>query len=318
MSSAAFAVAPLREVMRAGLADLTSMFSPTKNPCIVKVTPMKGMRRFRYDPYKASVIAPSVMSPEKTTCAASPVKFCSYAQPVPQVAAAAYYAPYPAAAYSAYYAPASYDMPAAHSYPTMCEVIPAAPSRAATVAVAPSTVIPVAVDCAEEDVAPTRSSSVQSIDAKTEETAMRYAIVKFKHDTYPYLAPFRVNVGDIVLVEGDRGENLGTVKEITTTKPARPVAYKVVRKATTRDRELLAQLRRKEQNATKFCDNAVKEHGLNMSIVDTEYQYDQQKLSVYYKSKGMVDFRRLQRVLFREFRCRVWLVNWNEVETEQA
>jgi len=34
---------------------------------------------------------------------------------------------------------------------------------------------------------------------------------------------------------------------------------------------------------------------------------------VFFASKCFVDFRKLQRSLFREFRCRIWLVNWAEV-----
>jgi hypothetical protein len=299
--------------MRASLPALTNMFSPTKNPCVVKVTPMKGMKRFRYDPYRASVLAPSVFSPEK---ARSPLAFTASAAPaapyvhhfaphplVPVVTAS----PYPAG-YVAPVAPAMYSM-------SSCEVTPApsvVPSRT------PTPVPTIAITTPPVERVPITSSSTEAAEKDGALVQVKhYAIVKFKHDTYPYEAPFRVAVGDHVIVEGDRGENYGTIKEITTEKPTRPVASKVIRKATTKDRELHTQLRRKEQTATKFCENAVKDFGLNMSIVDTEYQLDQNKLSIYFKThKGMVDFRRLQRVLFREFRCRVWLVNWNELERD--
>jgi hypothetical protein len=289
------------------------MFSPTKNPCVVKTTPLKGTKRFRYDPYKATVLAPSVLTPEKPT---SPMSFA--ATPLP-----AFYntmfAPYPVALTSAY---PQYVMPTTAattiSQASSCEVTPApsmVPSRVTTpapmIAVAPA---PVVVDT----ILSSSTSSNPLIDdgaasVKSSEATKHYAIVKFKHDTYPYEAPFRVAVGDYVIVEGDRGESIGTVKEITMEKPSRPVASRIMRRASQKERDLLAQLRRKEQHATKFCENAVKDLSIDMSIVDTEYQFDQNKLSIYFKSKGMVDFRRLQRVLFREFRCRVWLVNWNEL-----
>lgn len=305
----------MRDVIRAGLPALTNMFSPTKNPCVVKTTPLKGMKRFRYDPYKATVLAPSVMTPEK---AMSPVSFA--AAPLPFTHAS--FAPYPmmpmpmpiiSSAYTTMgpYAHAPY-VAAAASQVSSCEVTPAPsmlPSRVTT----PVPVIAVSPPSVEAML----TTSTQAVEEASEEAAevavKHYAIVKFKHDTYPYEAPFRVANGEFVIVEGDRGESIGTIKEVTTVKPTRPVACQVLRRASQKERDLLASLRRKEQAATKFCENAVKELGIDMSIVDTEYQFDQNKLSIYYKSKGMVDFRRLQRVLFREFRCRVWLVNWNEL-----
>ena len=44
-----------------------------------------------------------------------------------------------------------------------------------------------------------------------------------------------------------------------------------------------------------------------MKMEDVEFQYDGQKVTIYYSSNGSVDFRQLQRQLFRDFRCRVWL-----------
>jgi len=240
------------------------------------------------------------MSPVKFAAAMAQSTYVQFAAPQPIVQTVA---PYP---YSMVAAAPQVAAPYVHSsQPTSYNATPvtsAVPSRAASPV--PTT----------EPVACTRSSSITQQPTTAAKEEKHYVTVNFKHDTYPYEAPFRVSVGDFVIVDGDRGENFGVVKHVTTVKPNRPVASKVLRKASAKDRDTHAALRRKEQAATKFCENAVKEIGLSMSIVDTEYQFDQNKLSIFFKSKGMVDFRRLQRVLFREFRCRVWMVNWNEVE----
>jgi hypothetical protein len=144
--------------------------------------------------------------------------------------------------------------------------------------------------------------------ARTQMT--HYAVVKFKHDYMTYIAPFKLTLGETVAVEGDRGENIGTVTDITTTPPEYPVTQKVVRHASLRDKELLANLRRKEAAATKTCQAIAESVGLNIRVVDTEYQFDMNKLTIFFASKVPIDFRKFQRELFREFRCRIWIVNW--------
>jgi len=148
--------------------------------------------------------------------------------------------------------------------------------------------------------APTRQPS-----AKT-----HYAVIKFKHDYATYLAPFKVAIGDAVSVEGDRGENIGEVTDITTVPPEFPVTQRVTRHATKKDKDHLDMLRRKEAAATRTCQEIADQVGLNIKVVDTEYQFDMNKLTIFFASKVPIDFRKFQRELFREFRCRIWIVNW--------
>jgi hypothetical protein len=147
-------------------------------------------------------------------------------------------------------------------------------------------------------------------DAASRTQMTHYAVVKFKHDYMTYIAPFKLEPGATVAVEGDRGENIGTVTEITTTPPDYPVSQKVVRHASLRDKEHLANLRRKEAAATKTCQAIADSVGLTIRVVDTEYQFDMNKLTIFFASKVPIDFRKFQRELFREFRCRIWIVNW--------
>ena len=53
-----------------------------------------------------------------------------------------------------------------------------------------------------------------------------------------------------------------------------------------------------------------------MTILDTELQFDGNKLIIYYtpaNGASHVDFRGLQRALFREFGCRIWFTDWADV-----
>jgi len=146
----------------------------------------------------------------------------------------------------------------------------------------------------------------------------RYVFVDFKHDSATYVAPFKISVGDMVFVEGDRGEDVGTVSGITTERPAYAVPCKVIRRVTSKDQDSLNAKAAKEANTVKTTQALADSLGLNIHVVDTEFQYDGNKLTVYFNSKNThIDFRKLQRGLFREHRCRIWLSNMNEVEYQK-
>jgi hypothetical protein len=148
----------------------------------------------------------------------------------------------------------------------------------------------------------------------------RFAFVQFKHDSATYLAPFKVSPGDYVFVEGDRGEDMGMVVEITTVKPCYPVPCKIIRRAQQREKDIcFTTKRQKEETATKGCQQLADSLGLHLQIIDTEFQYDYNKLTVFFNAKQHhIDFRKLQRGLFREYRCRIWLTNMTELEHQKT
>jgi hypothetical protein len=151
-------------------------------------------------------------------------------------------------------------------------------------------------------------------------TGPRYAIIRFKYETATFLAPFRIVVGDTVVVEGDRGENIGVVAEIGNEKPSYDVSSKVIRRATDKDREAFASQRQREAAIVKTTQQLADNLGLHASIEDAEYQFDLNKLTIFVRrssAKTFVDFRKLQRSLFREFRCRIWCAYMDEVEAAE-
>jgi len=180
----------------------------------------------------------------------------------------------------------------------------AAPS--ATSITAPS---PISVATTAPAAAPSASVSSSS--------TVRLAVIKFKQETLTFIAPFRVNAGDIVVVEGDRGENVGIVREIVQTPPTFDVTSKLIRKANEKDMTTLREQREREQAALKLTQSLASTLGLHASIEDVEYQFDLNKLTIFVRrsaKNGFVDFRKLQRSLFREFRCRIWCAYMDEVE----
>lgn len=140
-----------------------------------------------------------------------------------------------------------------------------------------------------------------------------FALVGFKHETAMYRAPFRVAVGDVVIVEADRGEHIGIVQSLTTTKPSYNVPCRVARRASAAEAAEIDELTAKEKRIAAAVQKQSESLGLGIRIVDVEFQLDMNKLTIFFASKCFVDFRKLQRALFREYRCRIWLVNWAEV-----
>ena len=161
--------------------------------------------------------------------------------------------------------------------------------------------------------APTTAPRAAAPSAPAESKKIHYALVGFKHDTAMYQAPFRVAPGDVVIVEADRGEHIGVVQSITTNKPKYNVPSRVVRRASAAETAMIDDMTMKEEHTAPAIQKTAESIGLGIRIVDVEFQLDMNKLTVFFASKCFVDFRKLQRALFREYRCRIWLVNWTEV-----
>ena len=122
-----------------------------------------------------------------------------------------------------------------------------------------------------------------------------------------------------VIVEADRGEDLGVVHavgELAATRFA-GVAHGqpsgVPPKAAHRlaDPEELARARElratQDEDARRRAMERVKAHGLLMKLSDAEWQWDRKKLTFYFTAEKRVDFRALVRDLASAFRTRIEL-----------
>ena len=141
-----------------------------------------------------------------------------------------------------------------------------------------------------------------------------FAFVRFKHESVCFRSSgISITVGDYVVVEGDRGENVGMVEQLFHEEPSFHVPCRIIRVATAEEAIAVTGLRLQEREMTRFVQSTADALSLRMSIVDVECQTDRQKITIYFESDGVVDFRRLQRNLYRHFGCRIWLVNWSDV-----
>jgi len=118
-----------------------------------------------------------------------------------------------------------------------------------------------------------------------------------------------VSVGDAVIVEADRGVDLGHVLRMgSLVWQKRPENIgNILRKATSEEVASLAEKAKKEEEALCACREKITQHGLKMKLVDVEYQFDGRKITFYFTAEHRVDFRALVRDLARHFHTRVEL-----------
>ena len=116
--------------------------------------------------------------------------------------------------------------------------------------------------------------------------------------------------GDKVIVETARGLECGKVtienKEIDDeqiTAPLKPV----LRLANNHDLKTLEENKEKEKTAFDICCEKIKDHKLNMNLVDVECTFDRNKILFYFTADGRVDFRELVKDLASVFKTRIEL-----------
>jgi len=118
-----------------------------------------------------------------------------------------------------------------------------------------------------------------------------------------------VHRGDIVIIRTSEGRRIGTAltpSEFLEEKESLPEYPRVLRKATLDDIERQKELQNvRETKAKNFCNEQIKELGLNMKLLDVEYLFGGEKILFFYVSPQRVDFRELVRRLARQFRTRI-------------
>ncbi len=113
-----------------------------------------------------------------------------------------------------------------------------------------------------------------------------------------------------VIVETARGVEMGEAvigrREVDEREVVQPLK-KVIRIATDEDFGQEQANRAKEKEAFDVCMQKIKDHKLDMKLVDVEYTFDGNKILFYFTSDGRVDFRELVKDLAAVFRTRIEL-----------
>ncbi len=120
----------------------------------------------------------------------------------------------------------------------------------------------------------------------------------------------QLNLKDKVVVETSMGEDVGEVvinkRKIPEDKLSTSLK-KVVRIATNKDLKKLEDNKIKEKKAFQKCKEKIKEHKLDMNLVDVEYKFDNSKIIFYFTADGRVDFRELVKDLAAIYKTRIEL-----------
>ena len=127
-----------------------------------------------------------------------------------------------------------------------------------------------------------------------------------------YFSPKNLEIksGDHVIVETARGVEYGSVvlapRDVEDEKVVQPLK-EVIRIANTQDDKKEETNRKKEKEAFRICLKKIREHSLNMKLIDVEYTFDNNKILFYFTADGRIDFRELVKDLASIFKTRIEL-----------
>jgi cell fate regulator YaaT (PSP1 superfamily) len=146
-----------------------------------------------------------------------------------------------------------------------------------------------------------------------------FAEVGFKGSRKDYFTVHGLELapGQHVIVEADRGEDLGEILALGAVAERKcsgssgcstPVPERrVLRTARGDEVGLVHNLRRDEERVRRATREIVERHQLRMKVTEAEWQFDRKKLTIYFTADRRVDFRELVRDLARTFRTRIEL-----------
>jgi cell fate regulator YaaT (PSP1 superfamily) len=119
-----------------------------------------------------------------------------------------------------------------------------------------------------------------------------------------------VHLHDHVIVESNRGMEYGKVMTLPREMDDKYFKHpprKILRMANEEDARIDEKNHEKEDEAYKICKQKIREHNLDMKLVEAEYTFDNNKLIFYFTADERVDFRDLVKDLAGIFRTRIEL-----------
>ncbi len=120
---------------------------------------------------------------------------------------------------------------------------------------------------------------------------------------------FDLSVGEEVIVEVERGEELGEVisrQELAPGESGKEESLKKVKRiATAADKKRWEENKRKKEEALKTCLKKIEEREIPMKLVDAEYSFDQSRITFYFTAEERIDFRELVKDLAHLFKARI-------------
>ncbi len=119
-----------------------------------------------------------------------------------------------------------------------------------------------------------------------------------------------VSQGEHVIVETSMGMEYGEVaianRQLPQEKIVAPLK-KIIRVANNQDTKQNEENKKQEKEAFKICEKKIKEHGLEMKLMDVEFKFDKSKILFFFTADGRIDFRELVRDLAAIYKTRIEL-----------
>ncbi len=112
----------------------------------------------------------------------------------------------------------------------------------------------------------------------------------------------------VVVGSPDGGEDYGTVVSTIEKLPddfKKEKVRNVIRKVIREDIDRIENNYKLDEEAFQICWEKIKEIGLNVKLIDSEYSFDRSIVTFYYWSEERVDFREIIKELAEIFKCRI-------------
>lgn len=136
----------------------------------------------------------------------------------------------------------------------------------------------------------------------------KFAVRYIKNTFYPLNVPDTISLedGQMVLVKTEKGEEalrafLVNSEVAKLWENAKPEPFTVIRVLSQRDLQILDDIKREEVTSFFKCQELVKQHKLNMNLVQCRITFDKRKITFYYTAPERVDFRALLKDLTQVF-----------------
>lgn len=139
---------------------------------------------------------------------------------------------------------------------------------------------------------------------------MKFAVRYLKNTFYPLNVPESIHLedGQMVVVRTEKGEEAlkvflvnPEIQKIWDNSKYKPEPLPVIRTLTQRDLQTLDDIKKEEVEAFFKCQALVRQHKLNMNLVQCRITFDRRKITFYYTAPERVDFRALLKDLTQTF-----------------
>lgn len=139
---------------------------------------------------------------------------------------------------------------------------------------------------------------------------MKFAVRYLKNTYYPLNVPDSIKLedGQIVVVRTEKGEEAlkvflvnSKIEKLWENSKYKPEPFPVIRVLSQRDLQTLDDIKKEEVEAFFKCQALVRQHKLNMNLVQCRITFDRRKITFYYTAPERVDFRALLKDLTQTF-----------------